>query len=208
MKGGLWKLILAVFFGVGAIGQFQRGDLGMLLLMILLAFSCVAWFCYTRYKIKEAENAEAAEQQRQREAAEHDRAQRQRINDLEEQSARIRLQMEQETLERFHRDPNKQMAVKVVGVTFENEDGTDRQEILEELDELPGYMVEVKLEPYTYRGEPAVRVLADGRQIGNVPKELAAEISERFGSIAEIGDFEVVGGDGFKYGARFAITFK
>ena len=206
--GGYWKLVLAVIFGIGVLGQYQAGRFGMMLFQLLLCFALIAWFCYSRNKAKAAQAEAEAELQRQREAAARERAQRQRINDLEEQSAQIRLQREQETLERFRRGASKMMAVKVVGVTFANDDGTERQSILEELDELPGYMVEVELEPYTYRGEPAVRVLADGRQIGNVPKELAAEISERFDSIAEIGDFEVVGGDGLTYGARFSITFK
>ena len=208
MKGGLWKLILAVIFGIGVLGQYQAGRFGMMLFQLLLCFALIAWFCYSRYKEKAAETEAEAELQRQREAAARERAQRQRIGDLEEQSAQIRLQMEQETLERFRRGSKKMMAVKVAGVTFINEDGTERQSILEDLDELPGHMVEVELEPYTYRGEPAVRVFADGQQIGNVPKELAPEISENFDRIAEIGDFEVVGGDGLKYGARFTITFK
>lgn len=213
MKPGYWKLFVAVLLGIGVIGQFQAGRLGMMLLQLLLCFGFIAWFCYSRYKIKEAKEAEDAEQQRLREEADRSREQLQRIRDLDEKTAAIRLQLETETLERFRNDAAagkapKLMYIKVVGVTFANEDGTERQEILEELDDVPGYMIEVELDPYTYHGEPAVRVFADGQQIGNIDKDLAPYITENFQKIEQISDFEIVGGDGLNYGARFTIQFK
>ncbi len=213
MKAGYWKLIVAAFFAYGAVGQFQRGDLGMLIVTILLCFGFICWFCYSRHKEKAAQADANAELQQQQAAAVRELEQQERIRNLNEQAAQIRLQLEKETLERFRMDKNsgqapKLMYIKVAGVTFTNDDGTERQEILEELEGIPGYMVEVELEPYSYRGEPAVRVFADGQQIGNIDRELAPYVTENFERIDQVTDFQIVGGDGLNYGARFTISFK
>lgn len=64
----------------------------------------------------------------------------------------------------------------VVGVTFDNEDGTSRQRILKDY-----YVSGVKgsaldLEEYEYNGRPAVRVLLDGQCVGNIPKNRVGEL--------------------------------
>lgn len=87
----------------------------------------------------------------------------------------------------------KTIDAKVVGITFKNEDGTDRQEILSFVcDGDP-----VVIEYYEYRGEPAYSVSTeDGDQIGNLAKELAADIRRKYGEcafdarISELYDFD------------------
>lgn len=71
------------------------------------------------------------------------------------------------------------------GVTFVNEDGTNRQSFLEELDKKikAGDTVEIMASVETYtpdlgEPEPSVRITHDGRTIGFLPKESAKQISE------------------------------
>lgn len=69
--------------------------------------------------------------------------------------------------------------VPVVGVTFDNDDGSNRQDIIEELDNLYGEdidLVDVRLDQYLYQGDPAYHVILDGKIVGNLKKELAKEI--------------------------------
>lgn len=68
---------------------------------------------------------------------------------------------------------------KVVGVSFNNEDGQSRQEIIARLDEAYGedlMHANIELEEYTYNDSPACRVLIDGSCIGNLSAQLASEL--------------------------------
>lgn len=65
----------------------------------------------------------------------------------------------------------------VAGVTFKNDDGSSRQAILKDLKARGGDDADLELEEYDYKGQPAIRILIDGEQIGNVPKRRVAEIS-------------------------------
>lgn len=72
----------------------------------------------------------------------------------------------------------KSTDAKVVGITFKNFDGTDRQEILSFVSD--GDPVTVQY--YEFRGDPAYSVSTlDGDQIGNLSKELAADIRRMYG---------------------------
>lgn len=67
---------------------------------------------------------------------------------------------------------------KVAGVTFQNEDGSSRQRHLRslmdeiEIDDAP----EVELVPYKFKGEDAIRVVANHVCIGNVPAKKVDEV--------------------------------
>lgn len=65
----------------------------------------------------------------------------------------------------------------VVGVTFKNKDGEDRQSIIERLQ--VGAEYNVRLERYLYEGEPAYYVVINEKVVGNVPKSLAAQFSAK-----------------------------
>lgn len=61
----------------------------------------------------------------------------------------------------------------IAGVTFNNDDGSNRKEILATLQ--PNE--ELKLEQYLYEGSKAVRILTQkGQMVGNIPKDLAEMI--------------------------------
>ena len=84
-----------------------------------------------------------------------------------------------EQLEQFMAQHQLQETItaKVKGVTFRNDDGTDRQTILARC--YPGAPVEI-LE-YSWHGDPAYRVVSEFGQIGVLSADLAQRISSRYG---------------------------
>lgn len=64
---------------------------------------------------------------------------------------------------------------KVVGVTFNNEDGENRQDILSRM----SGSEDITVEKYTYNGEPAAYVKWGDKVIGNLSAELAGGLSEK-----------------------------
>ena len=59
--------------------------------------------------------------------------------------------------------------IKVAGVTFNNQDGTSRQELLRKFDAVDE--VAVSLLEHEHKGKPAFHVLVDGEIIGNIPRD-------------------------------------
>lgn len=99
--------------------------------------------------------------------------------------------------------PAGSIRTKVVGVTFQNDDGTDRQELLALVS--PGDALD--LEPYKYNGSPAMKVVHAVGCIGNLKAELAADLckNEYIAYTAEV--LEVTGGeDGKTYGCNIEIS--
>lgn len=91
---------------------------------------------------------------------------------------------------------------KVVGVTFQNNDGSDRQDIL------AGCICgdQLELRPFVYGGAPAYAVFDGGEQIGNIPADTAQVIHDQAAGLvirAEIA--EITGGDGRKYGCNILV---
>lgn len=65
----------------------------------------------------------------------------------------------------------------VAGVTFRNKDGEERQEIIERLH--VGCEYNVRIERYTYNGEPAYYVYINSKVVGNVPRNVAAAFAAK-----------------------------
>lgn len=88
----------------------------------------------------------------------------------------------QEELEAFAKTHQLEETIrtKVKGVTFRNDDGTDRQTILARC--YPGAPVEI-LE-YSWHGDPAYKVVSEFGQIGVLSADLAQRISSRYGDDA------------------------
>ncbi len=81
------------------------------------------------------------------------------------------------------RDPET-IFIDVVGESFDNDNGTSRQEIIEK------YVREgsaANLRFYDYKGSMACAVSVDEGQIGNLPKDRAREIYDLATSGASIG---------------------
>lgn len=106
---------------------------------------------------------------------------------------------------------------QLAGSSFKASDGSYRQASLwrafrKQEDREP---VLVELERYEYDGTPAYRVYFDGREVGNIPKDVAAELSrmEDSGYTVFGDDCEVYGGpdDDFpdkKFGARVYVRLR
>lgn len=78
--------------------------------------------------------------------------------------------------------------MKVAGVTFGN-----RQECLKRLraDKQAGKVLNVQLEEYDYKGEPAIKVLVNGLDVGNLHIEDVAFVKENQERILGINDFTI-----------------
>ena len=98
---------------------------------------------------------------------------------------------------------------KVVGVTFANDDGTNRQELLRKIksreEPFKGF-INYSLKVYSYEGKTAVAVLANGVMIGNVPKENAENIAEHIKYIDKVFVRVFGGEDGKNFGAIVRLT--
>lgn len=79
---------------------------------------------------------------------------------------------------------------KIVGVTFKNEDGTNRQDIISSCNEGDN----LYLEHYYYKGEDAFRITnCFDECLGNLKKELSAKLVEKYGvDIIESADVEIL----------------
>lgn len=77
---------------------------------------------------------------------------------------------------------------KVAGVTFD-----DRQKYLKKLkaDKKSGKAINVKMEEYDFKGEPAIRILANGYDVGNLHREDVAFVKSNQERILGINDFTV-----------------
>ena len=95
---------------------------------------------------------------------------------------------------------------RVVGVTYNNDDGSSRQEILSRC--LIGEPVSFYW--HTFNGAPACAVISDHGQIGYLSANLAADLDRDYGSddyyfVAQISD--ITGGcDGYSYGCNLLIA--
>jgi CTP-dependent riboflavin kinase len=99
---------------------------------------------------------------------------------------------------------------RVVGVTFNNDDGTSRQRLLRKIkQEKRPFNKEqnVVLEQYIFRGQPAISVEVNGFQIGNIPKEDVSFIIENADKIVGIDDLFVGLGESCYY-ARLKVIIK
>lgn len=96
-----------------------------------------------------------------------------------------RAQQPQTSAASYSAQPStKVLSFKVAGVTYQNDDGTDRQTILRHLyfkdkpyaDEDGTVTAEIK--ETDYKGEPAYAVFMNGYQIGFVPKAKIPDVKE------------------------------
>ncbi|MCM1220830.1 MAG: hypothetical protein NC548_40720 [Lachnospiraceae bacterium] len=87
---------------------------------------------------------------------------------------------------------------KIVGVTFDNEDGENRQDILRTMTGSE----DITVEKYTYNGEPAACIKWGSKVLGNLSAELAKDLARKYPQArytAEI--LEISGGGYIRLGA-------
>lgn len=129
-----------------------------------------------------------------------------KLNDLIESGAMEEMSSEEdfevflqthELIRSFH--------TRVVGVKYDNDNGSSRQEILSHC--LCGEPI--GLEWYTYEGSPACSVISDHGQIGHLSADLASDLHNEYQGdeycfVAQISD--VTGGtDGYYYGCNLLV---
>lgn len=85
---------------------------------------------------------------------------------------------------------SEEYKTKIVGVTFKNEDGTSRQEVIESCSEGDSLI----LEHYYYKGEDAFKVTnVYGETLGNLKKELTEKLVELYDiGVIEAADVEIL----------------
>lgn len=117
--------------------------------------------------------AEEAQRREAEQAAEKEKAEARR---LELQAAREAEAAAEKARQQEWEQTHGRIVTSIAGVTFKNDDGSSRQAILKDIKASGGGDAELSLEEFEYKGKPAVRVLVDGEQIGNVPRGRVAEI--------------------------------
>lgn len=67
------------------------------------------------------------------------------------------------------------IVTRLAGVTFDNPDGSSRQAYLKAAyeDDCAG---DIQLDTYSYNGEDAIRLLYEGRELGNIPRDVVPDI--------------------------------
>lgn len=104
----------------------------------------------------------------------------------------------------------------LAGVTFKNNKGKSRQALLRKLnfhDEPFVGRVNFSLHKYKYNNEVAVRVLANGEDIGNVPRDNLNYVINNFDNIFDIqvlvvGGGESIEGEKINYGGKVLLGIK
>lgn len=89
------------------------------------------------------------------------------------------------------------LRIKLAGVTFKNDNKKSRQSILRAIKFRDGEFAEginLELMPYEWEGQPAYGVLANGQQIGNIPKDMVPIVEENYSRILDFSHIEVYGG--------------
>lgn len=178
--GMMWRICLAAGFAMNIFaayiyGEFQRFLYSCAFCAAMIFFSvryCLRYHRAETALIQAAQlDAEAAEQRR---LEEQERAEAERLKKQQEAIDRLHARIaEQQAREEWKRT-HATLTTSVVGVTFDNEDGTKRQQCLEEI-LINGYK-QISLEDYEYNGEPAIRVIVDDMCIGNIAKDTVLEV--------------------------------
>lgn len=98
----------------------------------------------------------------------------------------------------------------VVGVTFKNDDGSDRQYLLRKLyfkDAPFDVSQDVTLERYLWKGDPAYYVKVNGHIIGNIGADFVWYFEKNANREYKIDNIEVYGGNDKNYGAEIHGTY-
>ena len=101
----------------------------------------------------------------------------------------------------------KELEFKVAGVTFKN-GRKNRQTILKHMKQGKAPFdngCKITFERYDFEGELAISVLANGEQIGNVPRKLIAEFDEYWVSDYIVESWTVTGSE--PYGCTIKVLF-
>lgn len=172
-----WKLFVilgAVFAFLGIIGTKQDSGLVLFLLPAFLCLIIGGILALIQNARNKAENTSAEPERKTPDA-----------NQISSAAA--------QTAEFGGEEPEKPkndsayavLSVKIAGVTYKNRNKESRQDILRGLYRF-SRKPKITLEEYEYKGEPAIRVLADGDDIGNIPAERVKSVQSRIDRIVDM----------------------
>lgn len=136
-------------------------------IILIVLFVFVIPICFLASSKKKTEKAKAEKQK----TAEEKRRQ------LEEAERKKQTEREAKEAERAEWEASHgRFMTNLVGVTFDNEDGSSRQKLLKDyyVSGVEGSSLELK--EFDYKGKPAVTVLLDGQCIGNIPQNRVKEL--------------------------------
>ena len=86
--------------------------------------------------------------------------------------------------------------IHVVGVTYQNEDGSDRQKILRSFALGHERIDTIMFNEYQYNNKPALFVLVNDKIVGNVPANLVQDLLEISTKDFTVTNYEITGGRG------------
>lgn len=166
-KGSRWAIGVVLAMIMMNLAQIPT-DMALLLSMVFMV--TFLGFVFMCLKIKAPPTQKDLERQRKMQEAEEARLKMEEIKRRaeEEHAAEIARKAE---WERTH----GRISTKLAGVTFKNDDGSSRQDILKEF-AVSGDEHDVELEVYDYNGEEAIRVKWEGYCCGNIPRKNVKEI--------------------------------
>lgn len=173
--GIIWRIIVLFITCNWVVITYWRGDLLPFIITVILAIGAFWLFVGYFFSVRRAREAwEDARIERlimERKAKEQAAAEA-AAKEAERQDRAAKRAAEREEYARTHDN----LFTKVAGVTFKNADGSSRQANLKDL-EVSG-VNNVQLVQFEYQGEPALRVVVDGMEIGNVPADVVPEVLE------------------------------
>ena len=142
-------------------------------------------FVYILIAIILALIARSEDQKRRREIEAFNRAEAEKEQHRLEEARRA--EEEAKRAEEEARNPKpiiKSWCFKIAGVTFRNDDGTSRQDILKRMYAIQeaGVLDEIDIQDYDYNGELAYGVYYNDEQFGNIKRQDIAEMDEAMNS--------------------------
>ena len=104
-------------------------------------------------------------------------------------------------------DDSGSITFRVAGVTFDNDDGTNRQDILRDLkDSDDKNNLDIELEESEYDNDLAIAVFANGNQIGFVPKSkiYSVQNAQKHTATCYVSEARIIGGGTNDEGERLS----
>lgn len=107
-----------------------------------------------------------------------------------------------------------EMETKIKGTTFNNDDGSSRQQLLKELAEaLQNGPQDIVIEPYMYKPElgqeePAAKVLWNNKQLGYLDKMIVADVVQKYSNPQYSATIKSVREKDQNYGCKIDLTIR
>ena len=164
-----WRIVIGLFLFMMVVysSNMMNMGIGNPLLFPFYGAALVTWI-YVCIRVKYVDPVRAIYELELAKKAEADIEAAKRQAERESEEARRKAELEE--FERTH----GRLKFRLAGVTYKNDDGTSRQDLLKEVlaSDCQG---DTSVEDYEYNGKPAVRLLYDGHILGNVPQTVVPE---------------------------------